>query len=98
MLPLAVGPVSTGPTARSGKQDFNEGTRGQEGHEEGGEGMSDWRSGLAARFRKEEGQALAEYSLILASVFVACILALGVLGLALAGRLDAFAAAFAAFP
>ena len=56
--------------------------------------MSDWILGLAARFRKEEGQALAEYSLILAFIAVACVLALGALGLALAGHLDAFAAAF----
>ena len=56
--------------------------------------MSDWGSGLAARFRKEEGQALAEYSLILAFVAAACVLALGALGLALAGQLDAFAGAF----
>jgi Flp pilus assembly pilin Flp len=56
--------------------------------------MSDWGSGLAARFRKEEGQALAEYSLILAFIAAACVLALGALGLALAGQLDAFAGAF----
>ena len=56
--------------------------------------MSDWGSGLAARFRKEEGQALADYSLILAFVAAACVLALGTLGLALAGRLDAVTAAF----
>ena len=56
--------------------------------------MSDWILGLAARFRKEEGQALAEYSLILAFIAAACILALGALGLALAGQLNAFAGAF----
>jgi Flp pilus assembly pilin Flp len=56
--------------------------------------MSDWGSGLAARFRKEEGQALAEYSLILAFIAAACVLALGALGLVLAGQLDAFAAAY----
>jgi len=49
---------------------------------------------LAARFRKEQGQALAEYSLILAFVAAACVLALGILGLALAGHLDALTAAF----
>ena len=64
------------------------------GHEEGGEGMSDWILGLAARLRKEEGQALAEYSLILAFIAAASVLALGALGLALAGQLDAFAGAF----
>ncbi len=56
--------------------------------------MSDWVLGPAARFRKEEGQALAEYSLILAFIAAACVLALGALGLALAGQLDAFAGAF----
>ncbi len=48
----------------------------------------------AARFsRPEEGQALAEYGLTLAFVFVACIIALGALGLAIAGELDAITAA-----
>ena len=48
---------------------------------------------LTARFR-EEGQALAEYSLIVAFVFIACVVALGFLGLAIAGRLDAVTAGF----
>ena len=48
---------------------------------------------LMARFR-EEGQALAEYSLILAFVFIACVIALGFLGLAISGRLDAVKAGF----
>jgi len=56
--------------------------------------MSDRVLELAARFRKEQGQALAEYSLILGFVAAACVLALGILGLALAGHLDALAAAF----
>ncbi len=56
--------------------------------------MSDWVWGQAARLRKEEGQALAEYSLILAFIAAACVLALGALGLALAGHLDTFADAF----
>jgi Flp pilus assembly pilin Flp len=43
---------------------------------------------LTARFR-EEGQALAEYALILAFVFIACVLVLGFLGLAILGGLDA---------
>lgn len=38
--------------------------------------------------RREEGQALAEYSLILALIAVACIIALGALGLAVSGLLD----------
>ena len=48
---------------------------------------------LTARLR-EEGQALAEYSLILAFVFVACVVALGFLGLALTGEFEAVTAAF----
>ena len=44
--------------------------------------------------KAEPGQALAEYSLILAFVAAACVLGLGALGLALAGHLDSFAAAF----
>lgn len=45
------------------------------------------------RFHEERGQALAEYGLILALIAVACIVALGVLGLAIAGELDAITAA-----
>ena len=48
---------------------------------------------LRARFQ-EEGQALAEYSLILAFVFIACVVALGLLGLAISGRLEALGAGF----
>jgi Flp pilus assembly pilin Flp len=48
----------------------------------------------AARKRAERGQALAEYSLILAFIAAVCVLALGALGLALSGHLDAFATAF----
>ncbi len=43
---------------------------------------------------REEGQALAEYSLILAFIAAACVVALGFLGLALAGQLDVVTAAF----
>ncbi len=49
---------------------------------------------VLGRLNIERGQALAEYSLILAFVAMACVLALGVLGLALAGHIDSFAAAF----
>ena len=56
--------------------------------------MSDWILGLAARFRKEQGQALAEYGLILAFIAAAAVLALTALGLALAGHLSALPAAF----
>ncbi len=44
---------------------------------------------LYVRFEQEKGQALAEYGLILALIAVAAIIALGVLGLAIAGQLDA---------
>ncbi len=45
------------------------------------------------RFQREEGQALAEYGLILALIAVACIVALGALGLAVAGQLGAITTA-----
>jgi Flp pilus assembly pilin Flp len=50
--------------------------------------------GVLRGAKAERGQALAEYSLILAFVAAACVLALGALGLAIAGHLDSFAAAF----
>ncbi len=49
---------------------------------------------IVSRVNEERGQALAEYSLILAFVAMACIIALGALGLAIAGQIDAFTAAF----
>ncbi|KKL77464.1 hypothetical protein LCGC14_2034660, partial [marine sediment metagenome] len=42
----------------------------------------------------QHGQALAEYPLILAFIFIAAVLALGFLGLALAGQIDSLAGAF----
>ncbi len=48
---------------------------------------------VVARLEPTEGQALAEYALVLAFVFVACIVALGFLGLAIAGELDVVTAA-----
>jgi Flp pilus assembly pilin Flp len=51
-------------------------------------------SNLLQRVNAERGQALAEYSLVLAFIAAACVLALGALGLALAGHIDGFAAAF----
>ena len=48
---------------------------------------------FVSRFEREEGQALAEYGLILALIAVAAIIALGVLGVAIAGQLDAITAA-----
>ena len=47
---------------------------------------------FVARFEREEGQALAEYGLILALIAVAAILALTALGVAVAGQLDAIEA------
>jgi pilus assembly protein Flp/PilA len=43
--------------------------------------------------KDESGQALAEYGLILGLIAVAAIIALGLLGVALAGQLDAITAA-----
>ena len=43
---------------------------------------------FAARFERAEGQALAEYGLILALIAVVCVIALGVLGLAVSDQLD----------
>ncbi len=51
---------------------------------------------FVSRFEREEGQALAEYGLILALIAVAAIIALGVLGVAIAGQLDAITAVFPA--
>jgi pilus assembly protein Flp/PilA len=46
-----------------------------------------------ARFESEEGQALAEYGLILALIAVVCIAALTAIGLAIAGHLDSISTA-----
>jgi pilus assembly protein Flp/PilA len=48
---------------------------------------------LMARFQREDGQALAEYGLILALIAVVAILALTALGVAVAGKLGAVTAA-----
>ena len=55
--------------------------------------MKDLMLRLTARFQ-EEGQALAEYSLILAFVFMACVVALEFLGLAITGSIDDVTAGF----
>jgi len=47
---------------------------------------------FVARFQREDGQALAEYGLILALIAVAAIVSLGFLGVAIAGQLDAITA------
>jgi pilus assembly protein Flp/PilA len=55
--------------------------------------MGNFVLGLVARFRSEEGQALAEYGLILALIAVVAIAALTTLGIALSGQLDAITGA-----
>lgn len=47
----------------------------------------------ALHFEREGGQTLAEYGLILAFIAAVSIIALGTLGLAVSGQLDAVAAA-----
>ena len=51
--------------------------------------MDDTMNGLIAalsrRISNEDGQALAEYALLLAFVFAACVIAVTALGLAIAG-------------
>ncbi len=44
--------------------------------------------GFVSRFEREEGQALAEYGLILALIAVVAIAGLTVLGIAILGQLD----------
>jgi pilus assembly protein Flp/PilA len=48
---------------------------------------------LWARFTDEDGQALAEYGLILGLIAVVCIIALGAIGLAISGQLDSVSGA-----
>jgi len=43
---------------------------------------------LVSRYQREDGQALAEYGLLLALIAVVCIVALTALGLAIAGTLS----------
>lgn len=56
--------------------------------------IAEYARGIFERLNTQRGQALAEYTLILAFIFMACVLALGFLGLALAGHIDSFAGAF----
>ncbi len=48
---------------------------------------------LWARFSDEDGQALAEYGLILGLIAVVCIIALTGIGLAISGQLDTVSSA-----
>jgi pilus assembly protein Flp/PilA len=50
--------------------------------------LSDSQARFAARFEREDGQALAEYGLLLALIAVVCVAAVTALGLALSGSLD----------
>ncbi len=47
---------------------------------------------IVARVQREAGQALAEYGLILALIAVACIVALGLLAVAISGTLGSITA------
>ena len=49
---------------------------------------------IVSRFEREDGQALAEYGLLLALIAVVCILALTALGLAISGTLGSITGAF----
>jgi pilus assembly protein Flp/PilA len=48
---------------------------------------------IVSRVEREDGQALAEYGLILALIAVVCILALTALGVAISGKLSAITGA-----
>ena len=56
--------------------------------------MNEALTAIVARFDREDGQALAEYGLLLALIAVVCILALTALGLAIAGTLSSITGAF----
>ncbi len=56
--------------------------------------IAEYARGIAECLITQRGQALAEYTLILAFVVMACVLALGFLGLALAGQINSLAGAF----
>ena len=49
---------------------------------------------LQDNWKREEGQTMAEYGLILALVAVVCLVALGAIGLAVSGKLSAVSDAF----
>ena len=56
--------------------------------------VAEYARGIFERLNAQRGQALAEYTLILAFIFIACVLALGFLGLALAGQIDSLDGAY----
>ncbi len=49
---------------------------------------------ITERFNREDGQALAEYALILAFIAIVCVLALTALGLAISGAFTGITGAF----
>ena len=51
-------------------------------------------AGFVARFEREDGQALAEYGLLLALIAIVCVLAVTALGLAISGILGGIVGAF----
>lgn len=56
--------------------------------------MNDTITALIQRISREDGQALAEYGLILAFVFAVCVIAVTALGLAIAGQLGTITGSF----
>jgi Flp pilus assembly pilin Flp len=50
--------------------------------------IRDWFTFLSAYARREEGQTMAEYAVVLTVIAVAIIAALGLLALAISGRLN----------
>jgi len=56
--------------------------------------MNEALTAIVARFDREDGQALAEYGLLLALIAVICIAALTALGLAIMGTLGSITGAF----
>ena len=52
--------------------------------------IAEYARGILGCLNTQRGQALAEYTLILAFIFIASVLAIGFLGLALAGQFDSF--------
>ena len=55
--------------------------------------MNDALIALMVRFQRQDGQALAEYGLLLALIAVVCILALTALGIAIRGTLTSIVGA-----
>ena len=56
--------------------------------------LNDALMGFVSRFEREDGQALAEYGLLLALIAVVCVAAVGFLGLAISGALSSITGSF----